>query len=173
VSRRAVTIVSAACADPADADDVCTTAAAAEDALRLSIQAAQEDLRQRAGTIEVSEHALALAGRLAAEATAAKLRSSALESLASTASAELEAQAAYSATMRSWRRYGTRVCARQAAREAGEQARERAVRHLLALRTGVLQGTLPAEVLQAGAVVDPYAVGAARARTALRGACSA
>ncbi|MEU5476721.1 hypothetical protein [Streptomyces mirabilis] len=173
VSRRAVTIVSAACADPADADDVCTTAAAAEDALRQSIQAAQEDLRQRAGTIEVSEHALALAGRLAAEATAAKLRSSALESLASTASAELEAQAAYSATMRSWRRYGTRACARQAAREAGEQARERAVRHLLALRTGVLQGTLPAEVLQAGAVVAPYAVGAARARTALRGARSA
>ncbi len=173
VSRRAVTIASAACADPANAEDVRTTAAAAEDALRQSIQGAQEELRQRASTTEVSEHALALAGRLAAEDTAAKLRSSALESLASTAAAELEAQAAYSATMRSWRRYGTRACARQAAREAGEQACERAVRHLLALRTGVLQGTLPAEVLQTGAVVDPYAVGAARARTALRGVRSA
>ncbi|MGW0336679.1 hypothetical protein ACWD0J_33375 [Streptomyces sp. NPDC003011] len=173
VSRQAVTVVSAACADPTDADEVRTAVAAAEDALRQSIQAAQEQLRQRAGTIEVSEHALALAGRLAAETTAAKLRTSALESLASTAAAELEAQAAYSATMRSWRRYGTRACARQAAREAGEQARERAVRHLLALRTGVLQGTLPAEVLRAGGGATPYAVGAARARTALRGACSA
>ncbi|MGW3308129.1 hypothetical protein ACWDG9_16265 [Streptomyces sp. NPDC001073] len=173
VSRRAVTIASAAYADPADADNVRTTAAAAEEALRHSIQAAQEELRQRAGTTEVSAHALALAGRLAAEATEAKLRNAALESLASRASAELEAQAAYSATMRSWRRYGTRACARQAAREAGEQARARAVRHLLALRTGVLQGTLPVEVLQAGAVVDHYALGAARARTALRGVCSA
>ncbi|MEV6404024.1 hypothetical protein AB0M58_13905 [Streptomyces bobili] len=173
VSRQAVTVASAACVDPTDADEVRTAATAAEDALRQSIQAAQEQLRQQAGTVEVSEHALALAGRLAAETTAAKLRSSALESLASTAAAELEAQAAYSTTMRSWRRYGTRACARQAAREAGEQARERVVRHLLALRTGVLQGTLSAEVLRASGGVTPYAVGAARARTALRGARSA
>ena len=172
--REAVTVAAAAWADPSDPEEVRREADAIEDTLRRRIDAAQQQLAERAGAAEeVTEHSRVLAARLAVEDVLAECRTSALEHLASSAHAEEEAQEAYSATMRSWRRYGTRACARKAAGEAAEVARQRAARHQLALRAGVLQGTVPADVLTVGAEPDPYALGAARARAELRKARAA
>ncbi|MBY8889111.1 hypothetical protein K7472_30330 [Streptomyces sp. PTM05] len=127
--RQASVVAAAGWSDATDRHDIDAVIREAEATVRAGIAEAQAQL-SCAGE-PVSEHVLAVAGRLAAQNAADDCERSAVSSLARSPEAETEAALAYEATMRSAHRYPTRAAASDAAAEAAEQARQRTARHLL------------------------------------------
>ncbi|MGW1076298.1 hypothetical protein [Streptomyces sp. NPDC002537] len=161
--REAVDISISAATVPVDDTELDTATRLAESEIREKIALARAKARTGGATPET----LALLGRMVAETEALKHRRAALSALAHHDDAEAEAQQAYAAWMRGGRPQAEAGTTRAAALETSDQARERTAAYLLEKRLATVRSRRARNVPE-GALPGRYALGAERARTALR-----